>query len=222
MRSILRWLLVFPALILIYLTFSLIGGIIPQLGESAPQSEKMISVLLIQGPIHYDVLLPLNDVTLQTFGDYGLPLAHLNARWLVVGWGAREFYTATGSYQDITAHAVWRGIVGDRSVMRLDLAPKLGKHVRTKTIVMTDVQYSTLLDGITASFARTPAGQPIAINTPGFSTTDMFFEAQGTFNLFQTCNVWIGQQLRAAGLRFGMWTPTPYAISVSHWLYQSD
>lgn len=50
---------------------------------------------------------------------------------------------------------------------------------------------------------------------PGFGPTDRFFAAHGRFDILRTCNTWISDMLRAAGLRFGAWTPTPYAVTLS-------
>lgn len=33
----------------------------------------------------------------------------------------------------------------------------------------------------------------------------------------RTCNVWVGERLRRAGLPFGNWTPTPQAVRLSLW-----
>ena len=54
---------------------------------------------------------------------------------------------------------------------------------------------------------------------PGLSLGDgdLFFRATGRFNLTRTCNVRVGDMLRAAGLRFGRWTPTPQAVDLSLW-----
>ena len=56
---------------------------------------------------------------------------------------------------------------------------------------------------------------PIPGPAAGFTDTDRFFEARGRFRIFRTCNTWISRILRAAGLRFGIWTPTRYAVTLS-------
>jgi diacylglycerol kinase (ATP) len=49
----------------------------------------------------------------------------------------------------------------------------------------------------------------------GLSETDRFFEAKGHFDIIRTCNIWISRMIRAAGLNFGAWTPTPCAVNLS-------
>lgn len=57
----------------------------------------------------------------------------------------------------------------------------------------------------------------VALPYAGFTDTDAFFPAVGPFNLTRTCNVGVGERLRAAGLPFGAWTPTPQSVRLSLW-----
>ena len=196
-----------------YLAAALAGALIP--GRVAPvaQGPGETEILLISGPIHYDILLPLDDRTRDAFGflePAGYPLPDW-ADWLVVGWGAQTFYTTTGSYADVNATALWRGLTGDSSVMRVELAGPLRDDLPFHRLTLNHAQYAALLENITASFA-TPARR---LPVPGFSQTDAFFAANGRFHIFRTCNTWIGRVLRASGHPFGAWTPTPYAVTLS-------
>ncbi len=47
--------------------------------------------------------------------------------------------------------------------------------------------------------------------------TDGFYSAVGRFHVLSTCNDWVGQKLADAGLAFGVWTPTPYGVTLSLW-----
>ena len=203
---------------LLYVLAAVAGALLPAgTPPSAPQHE----IALIAGPIHYDLLLPLDATTRARFGwlaPTGIALDHPEARWLVLGWGARDFYTTVGSYSDVTARAVWRGLTGDSAVMHVSLAGPLDS-IPVRRLNLDDTQYARLFDAIEASFARGPATQPLPV--PGLSAHDRFYPAKGRFNLFNTCNVWIGEVLRTAGVRFGRWTPLPLSVSLSHILYQS-
>lgn len=179
---------------------------------------------MVAGPIHYDFLLPLTQTTTSVFDFLSVadfPITHPDARWLVIGWGARDFYTTTGTYRDVSAGAIWRGLTGDASVMRVDVAGTLSTSIPVRQISLTADEYDRLLTAIRRSFASDSSGAPVLLPQLGFSSTDLFYQANGQFNLFQTCNVWIGQMLRDAGVRFGWWTPTPYAVTLSHWLFHT-
>jgi len=76
-------------------------------------------------------------------------------------------------------------------------------------------QYARLPDEIDGDFRRDDGDLPIPVPAAGFTDTGRFFEARGRFQIFRTCNTWMSRTLRAAGLRFGIWTPTPYAATLS-------
>jgi uncharacterized protein (TIGR02117 family) len=210
-----------PAL---YLMGAIYGAIIP--GSATPDTaEKTRSILLVSGPIHYDLVLPLDDMTLERFAPLaakGIRLDHPSAEWLVVGWGAQHFYTQTRASTDLGLYALWRGIVGDSSVLRFDIAGALPDDLDARRLALTDTEYATLLDEVWGSLTTDADGLPINADVDGFNQTDGFFAAKGRFNILRTCNVWIGDRLRAAGLRFGLWTPMPLSVSLSFDLYQAE
>ncbi len=152
-----------------------------------------------------------------------MPVLHPEGRWLLAGWGSEAFYTTAGTYADIQARAVWQATTGDRAVMRLDVwdALPVQDMPGLRWITLTPAQYATLRAGILGSFARDAQGQTIPSAAAGFTDTDGFWLGVGRFDLFHTCNVWVGQQLRATGLRFGLWTPTPQAVALSLWLNET-
>ncbi|MEM7073706.1 MAG: TIGR02117 family protein [Pseudomonadota bacterium] len=221
MKRLRRLLAVGLALCLGYLLAAAIGGLVPGPVLNSPATEpagQTQGIMLISGPIHYDIALPLTPATRAAFADLtetGMAVADPNARWLLVGWGAREFYTTAGGYADVSAKAVWRAIVGDASVLRVDLLGEIPASHDFPRIELNAAQYDRLVQAVANSFQRTADGTPVRLGTPGFTTTDGFYAAQGRFSLFRTCNTWVSRVLRASGVAFGVWTPTPYAVTLS-------
>ncbi len=212
---------ILPAL---YLMAALFGAVIP--GPAAPRDGPAEhDVLLVHGPIHYDLLIPIDDMSRAQFAPLvqsGVQLDHPNARWLVVGWGARQFYTQTPSYREMRLSAIWRGMIGDRSVLRFDVVGALRADLPLRRLSLTDTEYGALLHTIWRSLELKENGMPKRLPDVGYGPTDGFYSAKGKFSLLRTCNVWIGDQLRQAGLRFGLWTPMIFSVSLSFDLYQSD
>jgi uncharacterized protein (TIGR02117 family) len=211
-------------LILLWLGAALIGAVLPGQRTDLPGGPAEVEIRLLSGPIHYDFLLPLDAETRARLGllAHGeLPLDHTDAAWLMIGWGARAFYTTTGRYSDLSAKAVLRGVFGDRSVMRVDVLPELGSEGPWTRLFLSRVEYDALLGAILASFEQDPEGRAQTLDHPGFNATDKFFEARGTFDILRTCNVWVGDMLRAAGQDFGAWTPTPFSIRAALWLHST-
>lgn len=210
-----------PAL---YLMAAIYGTVLPGRGAMDP-SAKTHMILLVKGPIHYDLLLPLNAETRARFAPLGardIQIDHPDARWLVVGYGALEFYTQTPTYRELALPALWQGVIGDEAVLRFDIVGTLAPGLPVRAAHLTESQYEALLNSIYGSLALDPGGQPDRITAAGYSVSDGFFAAKGRFSLLRTCNVWIAEQLRAAGLRFGLWTPMPLSVSLSFDLYQAE
>lgn len=197
------------AIILGYLLVALIGAALPGRYTELASGDAH-TIYLLRGPIHYDFLVPLDAPLKERFEWLDLDLEHPGADGLVIGWGGHEFYTTTGTYRDVSLGAVWKGVTGDASVMRVALAGPMQADWPVTPITMSALQYEAFLRAITNSFAAQEA-----LRVPGFSEFDAFYPAQGRFNIFRTCNVWIGETLRKAGLAFGTWTPAPYAVTLS-------
>ena len=156
---------------------------------------------------------------MQAFGflqDVGIAVDA--ADWLVVGWGSRSFYTETGTYRDLDAGLVWGAANGDASVFRFDVA--FGDWTTAGVpVTMSRDQLALLRGQILQGLSRDAVGLPLHIPGAGLNDTDVFFEAESGFSILRTCNVWIGEVLRGAGVKMGVWTPTPYAVTLSRWWF---
>mgnify|MGYP000027896684 CR=1 FL=1 len=204
-------------IVFLWLFFGLLGGLLPA-GEKTRYVGPQVEILLVGGKIHYDLLLPANLQTrsaLRFMREAGIATDHMGVEWFLVGWGAAQYYTNAGTYADIKADDVFRAISGDDAVLRVDVLGALYPDTDIKRLSLTHVQYNALLASIIDSFARDGFGRPQVLNHPGFTQSDRFFHANDNFNAIKTCNVWLGNQLRAAGLRFGVWTPTIWSIDLS-------
>lgn len=221
LRQFLRAGILLSMLVAAYLIAALAGAMVP--GPRADHSgPPEIEIRLVAGPIHYDFLLPLTDEVRARFAfadSVGVAVSHPDARWLVVGWGAREFYTSVGSYGDVGPGAIFWSVLGDTSVMRLGAAGEIGTSVGVKKLRLSREQFTALLAALEAGFQRDAAGSPILLDGTHLSPNDAFYEAKGGFHIARNCNVWVGEVLRAAGLRFGIWTPTPFAVRLSLWRF---
>lgn len=217
MRRLIHLATAVVALPLAFLLASLIGALWPGAHADLAAGQD-VTIGLARGPIHYDLLLPLDDDLRARFGfarAAGVPTGHPAAEWLVVGWGAESFYSTVGSYGDVTLPVLWRALTGDAAVMHLDVAGAIRPVPGLAFLQVSEVQYAALLDSIEASFLRDQSGSAVALPLPGRDGHDAFFAARGRVNLFNTCNVWIGQTLRKAGIAFGAWTPTPQAVDLA-------
>lgn len=220
MKRFLKALLILSLVVEFWLAASVVGAIIPG-RHRAIGGEPTVRIGLIAGLIHYDFLLPLRpDVQAEfAFAEPArVPISDPGAEWLVVGWGAREFYTTTGSYSNLSAYAVWTALTGDTSVMRIDVAGPVPDEIPVAWLDISEAQFTALRAAILDSFDPLP---PVPVEGAGFTDTDRFFDGKGGFHAIRTCNVWVGEMLRASGIRFGVWTPAPWSVRLSLWWFSN-
>jgi len=184
-------------------------------GGSWTNQPPDIRIGLLRGPIHYDFALPI-DPDLRADFTYALPPDATG--WMIIGWGSEAFYTTAGSYSDITAGAIWQAATGDAAVLRIDYTPFIPNDF--PNVIWLDIsqtQYNTLRDTIKATPLPDASGAPQRHPQKGFTATDSFWRAKDRFHLFRPCNQWLAEQLTAAGIPFGAWTPTPQSVTLSLW-----
>ena len=211
-------LLAAPFLVLaLWFLASVAGALLPGTVTQQPGAQTH-EIRLIGTAIHYDLALPLTPAIRQRFAfahSAGVPLQDPRAEWLLIGWGARGFYTQAGSYADLPLAATTRAAFGDASVIRLEAWPAFRPEEvpQTLSLQLSDTGLAALLDHIAGELGPDP--RPL----PGSSLTgtDAFFHAQSRFSALRTCNVWLGEALRAAGQPLGAWTPTPHSLRLSLW-----
>ena len=222
MAQILKWSLVsLIGLVVCYLIAAMLGALVPGAVAISKQSQSSFGteIKLVSGPIHYDLLLPLNETTRERFNAFnqsGISISNSDAEWLLVGWGAKDFYTTVGGYSDLSLRAIWRGLTGDASVISVEFSGRLPSLCNPPKIRLSDAQYDQLLVAILASFKRNPDGSLTPVAAAGFNSTDRFFAGEGKFNILATCMTSISIMFRAAALKVFTWTPTPISVTLSH------
>ncbi|WHO74503.1 TIGR02117 family protein [Rhizobium sp. BT03] len=222
MMTGIRWLLR-TVFLLVFL--AVCGTFIPRpliAPVKASSSAAAHRILLLSGPIHTDIAIPLDEETRAAFSflaETGFPLGHPDAEWLIVGWGGRAFYLETPSWSELKPLPVLRALTIDRSVLHVDLA---GNIVEPQPSVaafdVSDDQLARLRNFIADSFIR-DAGVVTPIADAGYGEIDRFFEAKGYFNALFGCNTWTAAALRSAGLRTGLWNPLPQSLRLSMGVY---
>ena len=191
--------------LLLYVGLGTLGGML-RVG-AAPAGGGPV-VYLLPGPIHTDLILPMTPEAREIFAflsEDGIP----SREWLIVGWGAREFYTTTGSYADLETVAIWSAMMGDTSVMRVHPIGSFEVPDDMTALDLSPAQFSALLNEVRTGF---DGAVPNRLPVPGLTGGDHFYAGTGRFNLFRTCNVWVGEVLRGANIRAGLWTPFTWSL----------
>ncbi len=193
-----------------------LGAWIP-VNSSFQESEEGITISLRSSPIHTDLILPVKTSVWNW--DEVLDRQNVrtpNTKWdhVVLGWGSRTFFLETRTWADVKAVNVAKAFFGlDAAAMHVEWgwAPQsLGPEDRSLTL--SPEQYEKLCRAVLTGFRLDEAGAVIPISAAGYGDNDRFYEGTNRYTFYRTCNTWTGQKLAEAGVRIGIWTPTPWSV----------
>lgn len=196
--------------VLLYLLVGTIAGIVPTNRAWAPPADG-VTIWVESNGIHTDIVVPkvaagvdwrplLRPEHLRDprYAGYG---------YAALGWGERAFFLETPTWADVRPATVLAAALGSgRTLVHVEhiARPVPGPDVRA--VVLRPEEYRRLAAFLRATFAEKPAA------LPGYARDDAFYEARGSYSARRTCNAWIGDALRRAGVRVGWWTPFPWSV----------
>lgn len=156
--------------------------------------------------------LELNDPVLSA-----LFVRYQSYEWIEIGWGDEQFYRFAPAISDVTVKMAFNALSGMNSttvlhVVGLNKAPEQ-VFVRSdlQRIAVSDAGMRQVMGGISKAFARDGHDLPIELGK-GIYGPSLFYRANGHYSVLNTCNMWIGDLLDAAGLKV---SPVPSVASIS-------
>lgn len=136
--------------------------------------------------------LPLVDTTLNT--------EVAPASYVRIGWGDGEYYTGKSTTVVSATRALIASSYSAIQVIGYTTAPFARIPAETRVALqITDDAMRELVTYLDASFMQTDDGQLHPLRAY-VDNSGVFFEASRKYGLFNNCNTWSGDALRAAGL----------------------
>jgi len=123
-----------------------------------------------------------------------------SAEYLEFSWGDRDYFPAPDGGLGLALKAAfWSSgsvlhVVGFRDTMK-DTFPS----AEIIELVLSDDGFRRLIKFISDTFSRPHPPTP-AEPRPGLFPNGRFYSAEGKFSISRTCNTWVAEALRAAGL----------------------
>ncbi|MEN8141395.1 MAG: DUF2459 domain-containing protein, partial [Thermodesulfobacteriota bacterium] len=109
------------------------------------------------------------------------------------------FYQASDKTMRMALRAVFWPTATVMHVVGFQEEPLLYFHGSKVTeLAIPESYYDNLLSFIESSFARDEDGQIIPLGKGQYERSQ-FYEAQGTYFIFNTCNTWVAKALASAG-----------------------
>ena len=191
-----------------------IGGSIWPRNAGWEEPEAGILLYVADNGIHTGIVVPRQN-RIADWSDLVRP-EHLGdpryaADHLLFGWGDRQFYLETPTWGDLDPGTALAAVFGSGStLLHVDHVRNPRRAPDMRPFRVTQEEYRAIAEAIRADFRLDAAGgsQPIE----GYGPSDVFYEAQGRYGPFRTCNEWTGETLRDAGVRMGAWTPFNFGV----------
>jgi uncharacterized protein (TIGR02117 family) len=201
------------ALSALYVVAALVLGAIPVNRDFQPAPDG-VEIAVCSNGVHTDFVLPVKTDEVDwstTFRPQQFPTDVTRFDHIGIGWGDLDFYRSTPRWSDFDTGIALRALAGlGPAALHVQYRPGPGANEDCRRMVVSVPQYRALANYIGATLAATEA--PAA---PGYGATDLFYPALGRFSLFKSCNVWVGEGLKASGLPSGLWTPFSFQV-LSH------
>jgi uncharacterized protein (TIGR02117 family) len=154
--------------------------------------------------VHIDIVMPARAQAMdwrELIPPSDVRDAPAEVRWFGFGAGERRVYLDTPTWGDLTARTVWAALAGGDRVLHVDQTAAPGADLRA--IRLRPEEYRRLWAAIRADFD----GPPRRIDHPGYGPDDAFYNMRGKASAVHTCNQWVSDKLRLAGVETSVWTP---------------
>lgn len=172
---------------------------------------KKVEIYLLSNGVHTDIVVPVKneicDWSKKIKYEHTISKDSL-VNFLAMGWGDKGFYLETPTWDDLKFSTAFKAATGlSNSAMHCTFYKEMKLGENCKSIMIAESDYNSLVDYLEKSFQqKETAFIPIETNAV-YGKNDVFYEANGSYNLFYTCNTWANNALKAANQKAALWTP---------------
>ena len=164
-----------------------------------------VTIYLASNGVHTGIVVPVSAAGIdwrKQVRPSDLPDPARAGKWLLFGWGDRDFYLTTPTWRDVRPATVLSALIGSgHTLVHVDHFDDFYPDADMRPLRLTSEEYGRLARFIEESFAEN--GDAI----PGYGSRDVFYTGAGRYSALRTCNVWTGDALKAAGVRTAVWSP---------------
>lgn len=209
LKFLLKGIISLLLIMIVYLVSALIGSVIP-VNKGLPESGAVTIYLQTNG-VHSSLIFPLENEIMdwQTLTQPSHALSKgRDFRYVSFGWGDLEFYQNTPEWSDLTFPVAFQAVfLSKPSALHVEFMESVRYRLPTIPVQINRSQYESLVAYISSSFKRTDSGKIQQIPDLHYNQNDVFYKANGSLHFFYTCNTWVNEGLKKAGLPACLWTP---------------
>ncbi len=194
-----------------YFFLCFVLALIP-VSEETTNKPKTVTIYLMQSGVHTDLIVPVhhNSQRWDAFFPYeNNKVYDTTFHWIGIGMGDKHFFLTTPTFNDLTLNTAFRGAFGlSGAAIHAYYHYEIPTNRPVVQLALTENQYERLCRYIlrTVKFKNE---KPILLHSKVEGTTfdyDRYYDANGSYNVFNTCNSWVNEGLKEAGQKGAYWT----------------
>lgn len=208
-KKLLKYIVIFILSLVTYLLIVTLLSFV-SVNEDLVENQQEISIYILTNGVHTDIVLPIKNEHHDWSNQ--LKFEHTKSKdttyqYAALGWGDKGFYLETPTWADLKASTAIKAASGlSTSAMHVTFYKDLKESNSCKKLQISSDNYKKLILFINESF-QTKSGEFLKIETEAvYGKHDVFYEANGSYSLFYTCNSWANQALKAANQKAALWT----------------
>jgi uncharacterized protein (TIGR02117 family) len=197
------------------LGFALLLGALPYGWDTQPSPGTAVTIHVATNGFHTDILVPSVTATKDwrpLLEASPITRTSSDAPMIAFGWGSQSAYTELGVITDLSPRLLLKAAAFDASVVHVQPVASVQAGQNLFSLNVTQAGYRALVDHIEQSLQYGPSGSPIVLEGLTHGLGDAFLRGRDRFWLLRSCNVWVGEGLRRAGLPVGLWTPLAQSL----------
>lgn len=180
-----------------------------------------VPLTVFAGPIHCDLIVPVEHPVVNWRdhfppGDFAVRTEDYSH--VAIGWGDRGFYLDTRTWNDLKASTLVKAIfVPSPTVLHVQYQNEPYLTANQRQVTISAEQYAKLVEFILAALKKRPAGGQDSSRVKidfRYYETDAFYEANGSYHAFNTCNCWAADAVQSAGVCVPRFSPFPWSVQM--------
>jgi uncharacterized protein (TIGR02117 family) len=194
---------------LYFLIAEIFSSIIVNKNQNQP---KEMAIYIFTNGFHTDIVMPVETEMIDW--SEKIKFSHTKSKdgiqnFVAVGWGNEDFFINIPSWSELELSIAVKAVLGiGPSAIHTTFLKSVKEDEFCRKIELSKSQYINLVNYIEPYFKKDALENFINIPTPNtYGTSDAFYEANGKYTPFFTCNTWVNSALKSAGLRSCLWTP---------------
>lgn len=184
--------------------------------SQSDQQGREVPIYIKTNGVHTDIVVPAKNIIkdwTQEIKFENTQAQDSTAQFIAFGWGDKGFYLDTPEWSDLKASTAFNAAFGlGNSAIHTTFYKNVRESKDCIKVMISKENYQKLTDYIESSFQLDLDQKPIFISATTYGKNDSFYEAQGKYNLFHTCNSWANGALKASNQKAALWTVTDSGI----------